>query len=138
MSKTHLPCLRKHRPGPIRHATLAPELLELIKAVFDLIGPYFNMNLEQFEISFMRHKQPEREVAFWCKITKAWLAYHAEFMANQTLPYEQERRLIGALIAITTGVEDMAKLSMPAEVVRRLLQCCNQPGDPTVDEMLLP
>ena len=34
------------RPGPIRHESLPPELLEHIKAVFDVIGPYIGMTLE--------------------------------------------------------------------------------------------
>jgi hypothetical protein len=51
------------RPGPIRNESLPPELLEQIKAVFDVIGPYINMTLEQFEIGFMRDMHPENEVA---------------------------------------------------------------------------
>jgi hypothetical protein len=42
----------KLRPGPIRHAALPPELLEQIRAVFDVIGPYLNLTPEQFEIGF--------------------------------------------------------------------------------------
>ena len=30
----------KLRPGPIRNESLPPELLDQIKAVFDVIGPY--------------------------------------------------------------------------------------------------
>ena len=51
------------RPGPIRHETLPPELLERVKAIYDVIGPYINMTLEQFEIIFMRDAHPETEVA---------------------------------------------------------------------------
>jgi hypothetical protein len=40
------------RPGPIRNDSLPPELLEQIKAVFDVIGPYIGMTLEQFEVGF--------------------------------------------------------------------------------------
>jgi hypothetical protein len=51
------------RPGPIRNESLPPELLEQIKAVFDVIGPYINTTLEQFEVGFMRDMHPESEVA---------------------------------------------------------------------------
>jgi len=88
-----------------------------------VIGPYINMTLERFEIGFMRDMHPESEVALWCSITAAWLAYHEKFLGDEMLPDEEERRLIGALIAISTGIEDVAKLNMPAEVGRRLLQC---------------
>ena len=51
------------RPGPIRNESLPAELLGRIKAVFDVIGPYLNMTLEQFEVGFMRDMHPESEVA---------------------------------------------------------------------------
>jgi hypothetical protein len=98
-------------------------LLERIKAVFDVIGPYLNMTLEQFEIGFMRDMHPDSEVALWCNITAAWLAYHEKFLDDETLPDEDEKKLLAALIAISTGVEDVKKLGVDVEVGRRLLQC---------------
>src|SRR5476651_111558 len=105
----------KLRPGPIRNTSLPPELLAQIKAVFDVIGPYINMTLEQFEIGSMRDMHPESEVGLWVRITKAWLAYHEDFLANKTLPNEDERTLLGPLIAISTGVEDVSRLNVPVE-----------------------
>jgi hypothetical protein len=119
---------RTLRPGPIRNESLPPELLDQIKAVFDVIGPYIGMTLEQFEIVFMRDMHPQREVALWFRITKAWLAYHEDFLGNETLPNEEERKLLGALIAISTGIEDMSKLNVPIEVGRRLVQCYYDPA----------
>ena len=113
----------KLRPGPIRNESLPPELLDQIKAVFDVIGPYINMTLEQFEIGFMRDMHPESEVALWCSITAAWLGYHEKFLDDETLPDEKEKKLLAALIAISTGVEDVTKLGVSEEVGRRLLQC---------------
>src|SRR6202140_190607 len=107
---------RKLRPGPIRHESLPPELLDRIKAVFDVIGPYINMTLEQFEIGFMRDMHPESEVALWCSITAAWLAYHEKFLGDETLPEEDERNMLGALIAISTGISDVARLNVPVDV----------------------
>jgi hypothetical protein len=114
---------RKLRPGPIRHESLPPELLDQIKAVFDLIGPHINMTLEQFEIGFMRDVDPESEVALWCSITAAWLAYHKKFLDDEEQPDEEEKKLLSALILISTGVEDVRKLGVPVDVGRRLLQC---------------
>jgi hypothetical protein len=45
---------RTLRLGPIRHKSLPPDLLGQIRAVYDVIGPYVGMTLEQFEIGFMR------------------------------------------------------------------------------------
>ncbi len=118
----------KLRPGLIRNESLPPELLDQIKAVFDVIGPYIGMTLEQFEIGFLRDMHPESEVALWCSITAAWLAYHEKFLGEETLPDEDERKMLGALIAISTDVEDMAKLNVPVEVGRRLIQCHDDLG----------
>jgi hypothetical protein len=119
---------KQFRPGPIRHKMLRPELLEKVKAVYDVIGPYIGMTLEQFEVGFMRDMHPESEVALWCSITAAWLAYHEKYLNDETLPDEEERKMLGALIAISTGVDDVAKLKVPVEVGRRLLQCCDDLG----------
>jgi hypothetical protein len=116
------------RPGPIRHESLPPELLEQIGAVYEVIGPYLNTTLERFEIGFMRDMHPEREVALWCRIVKGWLAYHEDYLGNETLSTEEERKLLAALIAISTGVKDPSRLGVPVEVGRRLLQCYDDPA----------
>jgi hypothetical protein len=116
------------RPGPIRHKTLPPNLLEQVKAAFEVIGPYIGMTLEQFEVGFMRDMHPESEVGLWIRITKAWLAYHEDYLENETLSNEEERKLLGALLAISTGIDDVSKLNVPAEVGRRLIQCYDDPS----------
>src|ERR1700680_5166078 len=103
----------KLRPGPIRNESLPPELLEQIKAVFDVIAPYIGMTLEQFEIGFMRDMHPESEVALWCSITAAWLAYHQKFLGDETLPDEEERQLLAALLLFFPGVEGAQSVRWP-------------------------
>jgi hypothetical protein len=120
--------IRQLRPGPIRHESLPPDLLELIRAVFEVIGPYIGMTLEQFEVGFIRDMHPEREIALWCRIAKGWLAYHEKFLHNRRLPDDEERKLLGALMAISTGVEEVTKLNVPVEVGRRLIACYDEPA----------
>lgn len=119
---------RQLRPGPIRHKSLPPDLLELIKAVFEVIGPYIGMTLEELEVGFMRDMHPASEVALWCRIAKGWLAYHEKFLHNQRLPDDEEKKMLGALIAISTGIEDVTKLNVPAEVGHRLIACYHEPA----------
>jgi hypothetical protein len=107
---------------------LSPDLLNQIKIVYDVIGPYIGMTLEQFEIGFMRDRHPESEIALWFSITKAWLAYHEDFLGNERLANEEEQKLLGALIAISTGIEDVSKLNVPVEVGRKLIQCYDDPA----------
>ena len=117
------------QPGPIRHETLPPELLEHIRAVYDVIGPYLGTTLEQFEIGFMRDMHPESEVAVWCSITAAWIAYHEKHLGNEFLPDDEEGKLVGTLVAISTGLKDAAMLGVPEEVGRRLLECYDGLGE---------
>lgn len=114
---------RELRPGPIRHSSLSPKLLEAVEAVFGLIGRYLDTTLEEFEIGFMRDMHPENEVAVWLSITAAWVAYHEQHLNNEFLDDDEEKELLGALIAISTGVEDASRLGVPAEIGSRLLAC---------------
>ena len=119
---------KKLRPGPIRNESLPPELLEQISAVYEVIGPFVSTSLEQFEIGFMRDMHPEDEVAIWCSITAAWIAYHENHLGNELLPDEDEKKLLGALLAISTGVENVEVLGVPADVGRKLLECYDALG----------
>jgi hypothetical protein len=109
------------RPGPIRHESLPVELLEQIEAVYDVLRPYLGTTLEQFEIGFMRDMHPKSEVLVWYRIAAAWLAYHEKFLKDEELPAEQEKKLVGALIAISTGAEEVEKFGVPVEVGLKLL-----------------
>jgi hypothetical protein len=108
---------------------LPSDLLEHVQAVYDVIGPYLGTTLEQFEIGFMRDMHPEGEVAVWCSITGAWIAYHEKYLGDEVLPDEDEKKLVGALVAISAGVEDMAKLPVSADVGQKLLDCYDAPGE---------
>ncbi len=114
---------KKIRPGPIRNKSLPPKMLDQIKAIYDVIGPYFGKTLEQFEINFMRDSDPESEVIIWVSITAAWIAYHEKFLNDEDLPDEEEKKLLSALIVISTGNTDVKTFGVPVEVGSRLLQC---------------
>ncbi len=117
------------RLGPIPHESLPPNLLEAIEAVYGIVGPYLDTSLEQFEIGFMRDMHPKREVAVWCGIASAWRAYHAQHLGGESLPDDEERKLLGALIAVSIGVDDPERLGVPSEVGRRLLKCHHEPAE---------
>lgn len=111
------------RPGPIRNEDLSADLLEQIGAIFEVIGPYLGTTLEQFEISFMRDASPEVEVILWNVITGAWIKYHDKYLHDEMLPDAEEKKLISALIAISTGVDDPASLGVDPEIARGLIEC---------------
>jgi hypothetical protein len=105
---------------------LPSDLLGQIKAVYDVIGPHIDMTLEQFEIDFMRDMHPQREVALWCGIAKAWLGYHEDFLGNEKLPNEKEWKLLGALVAI---------FSVSVHEVKGALVECARFGDEGMDTL---
>ena len=77
----------------------------------------------------MRDEEPESEVAVWCGITAAWIAYHEKHLGDEVLPDEDEKKLLGALIAISTGVEDAEALGLPADVGGNLMACYDALGE---------
>ena len=117
------------RPGPIRNEELSADLLEQIGAIYEAIGPYLGTTLEQFEISFMRDASPESEVILWTAITGVWIKYHDKYLYGEMLSDEVEKKLITALIAISTGVDDPASLGVDPEVGRGLLECWEELTD---------
>jgi hypothetical protein len=71
----------------------------------------------------MRDEDPASEVAVWCSITAAWSDYHEEHLDGELLPDEDEKKLLAALIAISTGVTDVDNLGVSPDVGRKLLAC---------------
>lgn len=114
---------RQLRSGPIRNESLPPNLLERIQAIHRLIGRYLGMTLEEFEIGFMRDADPGQEVLLWSLIAATWRSYHAKFLAGQTLPDEEERKLLGAVLQISMGATDPAILGVTADIGASLLEC---------------
>ena len=121
--------IRQLQPGPIRHESLSPEMLDHAKAVFDVIGPYLGTTLEQFEVNLMRDANPEDEVVIWVSITAAWIAYHEKYLGYELLPDEDEKELIGALIVISTGCKEIGKMNVPEDVGQKLLDCYDKLGE---------
>jgi len=117
------------RSGPIRHDSLSDEILEQVRSIFEIIGPYLETTLEQFEINLMRDAAPEEEVVIWASITAAWMGYHKQHLDDELLPDDDEKKLIAALIALSTGVEDVEALGVPVEVGRKLLACYDALGE---------
>jgi hypothetical protein len=49
----------------IAHTKLNNETLERIKDIYTKFKPYLSINLEQFELGFMRDEDPEQELDLW-------------------------------------------------------------------------
>lgn len=111
------------KEGPIRHAVLPPELLEQIGAAYETVGPYLGTTLEQFEIGFIRDMHPEREVAIWSNVVAAWDSYHETHLGGLIRPEAEEQKIVGALVAISSGITDPLLLGLHPDVGRKLIAC---------------
>jgi len=109
--------------GPIQNRSLRPELLKPVKAVYRLIGRYLSQTLEEFEVGLLQDAHADYEVAIWCRIATVWYYYHESFLNGELLTDDEERKLIAALIAISTGEQDVDKMHVPVTVGGRLLAC---------------
>ena len=115
-------------PGPICNESLSPEILDLAKAVYEVIGPYVSTSLERFEINLMRDRDPAAEVAVWCSITAAWIDYHEQYLDGELLPEDEEKKLLAALITISTGNVDVGSFGVAPDVGQKLLECYDSLG----------
>jgi hypothetical protein len=114
---------REPKERPIRHSVLSPELLEQIEAAYETVGPYLGTTLEQFEIGLMRDTHPEREVAMWSNVAAAWDSYHEKHLGGLIRPEAEEQKIVGALVAISSGNTDPLLLGLHPEVGRKLIAC---------------
>lgn len=114
------------QPGPIRHESLDPILLERIKSIYDVLGQFFNQTLEQFELGFMRDTNPEHEVVIWSAIMVVWMDYHEKYLDDEIMSDADEKKLLAALISISAGVDNPSELGVPATIGQRLLDLYDQ------------
>lgn len=110
-------------PEPIRRETLDAVLLQQIGMVYEVLGPFFNLTLEEFESELLRSETPEQDVAIWAAIMVVWIDYHEKYLGDVIMSDADERKLVAALVTISTGEEDPAMLGVPAAIGRRLLDC---------------
>ena len=67
------------KQGPIRHKKgLTPVLEKLARAIFAKVGHFVYPTFEQWELGFMRDKQPWREILIWETIARTFDLYVAE------------------------------------------------------------
>jgi hypothetical protein len=115
------------QPGPIRHQSLLPEVLEKVDIIFQCIGQWVG-NREAFEVNLMRDMNPEQEVNVWLRIAAAWQKYHFVYLGAKVQTDDEENRRVGALIIISFGVEfsDMKDMASKEEY-DRLFECYKNP-----------
>jgi hypothetical protein len=122
------------KPGPIRHGSLTPEVLEQVDLVFKMIGRWLSGPREVFETNLMRDAHPEREILVWLRIAYAWHKYHVRHLRSRVQDDDTETRLVGALVTISCGAQKTDQKLVTGEEHDRLLECYTnpKPDDPVV------
>lgn len=104
----------KIKSGPIRNRSLPEPLLQRVKAIHSSIRHVYDEVLEQFEITFMRDSDPEREVAVWERIVEAF----AEVVA--TMPEVDQKMALRTLLGYSMGALSPEEQADP--VVRKIVE----------------
>jgi hypothetical protein len=113
--------------APIRHQSLAKDLMPRIEATYRAIGHYQCPSLEQWELGFMRDTDPESEVAVWEVLAKAFQFYKQKCWKGGRLKRKRASQIIAALSMISWA-QPLSMIKENAAVSRQLLQCFNNAG----------
>src|SRR6516162_649662 len=96
--------------GPSRHENLSPESLATGRSTYQDVGRYIFPSFEQWELGFLRERHPERELATWASIAKAFNDFLAKAGRNSAAVSQGEARsLVGLLTAISGGQREPPK-----------------------------
>jgi len=91
------------RPGPIRHEDLAPDLVDRIKALKQVLGDVEPSSLEATIENFRRDMHPEREVDIWERIAR----HYQNFTTKHAITEFQARSdVFGVLLTIANCGDD--------------------------------
>lgn len=90
-------------PGPIRHADLPPALVARVKDLCLALHEVYPSSLADWLEDFQRDLHPEREIVWWERLTRCYLAY----TGNRDLGAEQRQAAFKVLfnVCMSAGPE---------------------------------
>lgn len=101
-------------PGHIRNDSLPEPLLARIRDIHSRIKHVYDVNLEQFEIPFMRESHPEKEVAKWDAIVAGFEKVTTE------LPDVDQKIVLRTLLIYSMDSLSVEELADP--VVKKIVE----------------
>ena len=105
-----------------RRETLNPAQEMVIKEIHRIVGEHLIGQYEKFELGFCYETNPDRELAIWFKIAVSLILWR---QVHQGYTLEQEKKVCGQLLVISTGVKGDKELTQmyldsEDEVIRRV------------------
>jgi hypothetical protein len=105
------------RPGPIRHATLPPDLIARIKAYKQLLGSTDPESVDQAIDNFKRDLNPDKEVALWERIARA---FHNFITRHAIIDRARRREVLSALLILSAGTDPPATATLSRQQITEL------------------
>ncbi len=100
--------------SPIRNPSLPDALLDRVRAIHERIRDAYTVNLEQFEIGFMRDGHPEKQVAVWERISVAFEK------VTKAMPELEKKLVLRTLLAYSMMALTAKEQADP--VVKRIIE----------------
>jgi len=94
-----------------------------IRSTYACLGQHLKVGFEQFQTSILTSKSPEDEAILWSGVSAVWADYQRKYLAGKPPDIECERSIVAALIAISTGEQELSRLPVSFEVATSLLSC---------------
>jgi len=101
-------------PGPIRHDSLPPALLQRVKKVVAVISEVVPQRLDGWLDDFGREKHPELELRAWEKVAGKFL-----LLTDPSDPIDYRKAVLGALLDCCAGVVNVNALAAGAGCLTR-------------------
>jgi hypothetical protein len=108
----------KIKSGPIRNEAFPDDLLRRIEAIHARIRHVYEVNLEQFEIPFMRDSDPVGEVAVWERIVQAFEK------ARVAMPQVEEKTILHTLLGYSMGALTAKEQADP--IVKKIIEIAEE------------
>jgi hypothetical protein len=86
--------------GPIRHATLPPELLARITKMKSILSEVDDSSFEETVDDFRRDTHPEQEIAIWETMASVYREY---LLFNRDLTLDQKRDVFSVILTASMG-----------------------------------
>ena len=98
------------KPGPIQHEQLSDEQLRRITHLHEILAEVDPSSLETWTDNFKRDMHPDKEIAVWERIAKAY----TDYTSQRTLSLDAKRDVLQTLLlaSMSSDEEDIKSLKL--------------------------
>jgi hypothetical protein len=104
-------------PGPILREHLTDKQLELARAIFAVVYPYFD-SFDAFELGFRRDIDPDSELRIWTGIAMAYQRFNEVYESSTT----EERKAAFTSCVLLMSAEEDPPIDVPLQIWERCKQ----------------